>query len=74
MFLYVGVVDIKDILKLFNNTLIFLTRIMEKVYMDETKRTLGELVKKHTSNIANNLSAVAEHYQKTGHNPDLNNN
>ena len=39
--------------------------------MGETKRTLEERVKEHTANIANNLSAVAEHHQKTGHKPDL---
>ena len=41
--------------------------------MGETKRTLGERLKEHTANIANNLSAVAEHHQKTGHKPDLGN-
>ena len=35
--------------------------------------TLGERLKEHTANIANNLSAVAEHHQKTGHKPDLEN-
>ena len=44
-----------------------------KVYVGETKRTLGERLKEHTANIANNLSAVAEHHQKTGHKPDLEN-
>ena len=44
-----------------------------KVYVGETKRTLGERLKEHTDNIANNLSAVAEHHQKTGHKPDLEN-
>ena len=44
-----------------------------KVYVGETKRTLGERVKEHTANIVNNLSAVAEHHQKTGHKPDLDN-
>ena len=27
----------------------------------------------HTAKVANNLSAIAEHYQKTGHNPDADN-
>ena len=31
-----------------------------KVYVGETKRTLGERSEEHTANIANNLSAVAE--------------
>ena len=44
-----------------------------KVYVGETKRTLGEHVKEHTAYIANNLSVVAEHHQKTGHKPDLDN-
>ena len=30
-------------------------------------------MKEHTAYIANNLSAVAEHLQKTGHKPDLEN-
>ena len=45
-----------------------------KVYVGEIKRKLGERVKEHTANIANNLFAVAEHHQKTGHKPDLDNN
>ena len=44
-----------------------------KDYVGETKRTLGERVKEHAANIANNLSAVAEYHQKTGHKPDLDN-
>ena len=44
-----------------------------KVYVGETKRTVGERVKEHTAKIANNLSAIAEHYQKTSHEPDLDN-
>ena len=44
-----------------------------KLYGGETKRTLGERVKEHAANIANHLSAVAEHHQKTGHKPDLDN-
>ena len=44
-----------------------------KVYVGKTKRTLVEHVKEHTANIANNLSAVAEHHQKTGDKPDLDN-
>ena len=48
MFLYVLVVDIKEILKLFNNT-----HVLKSEYF--------------------NLSAVAEHHQKTGHKPDLEN-
>ena len=30
-------------------------------------------MKEHTANNANNLSAVVEHHQKTGHKPDLDN-
>ena len=30
-------------------------------------------MKEHSAKIANNLSAVAEHHQKTGHEPDLDN-
>ena len=42
----------------------------DKVYIGETKRSVGERLKEHTAKVANNLSAIAEHYQKTGHNPD----
>ena len=45
----------------------------DKVYVGETKRSVGERIKEHTAKIANNLSAVAEHHQKTGHEPDLDN-
>ena len=34
-----------------------------KVYVGETKRTVGERIKEHTAKIAKNLSAIAEHYQ-----------
>ena len=44
-----------------------------KVYVGKTKRSVGERIKEHTAKIANNLSAVAEHHQKTGHEPDLDN-
>ena len=44
-----------------------------KVYAGETKRSVGERIKEHTAKIANNLSAVAEHYHKTGHELDLDN-
>ena len=44
-----------------------------KVYVDETKRTVGERIKEHTAKIAKNLSAIAEHHQKTSHEPDLDN-
>ena len=44
-----------------------------KVYVGETKRSVGERIKEHTAKIANNLSAVAEHHQKTGHEPDMDN-
>ena len=53
--------------------LLHFLRGCNQVYVGETKRTLGERVKEHTANIANNLSAVAEHHQKTGHKPDLDN-
>ena len=45
----------------------------DKVYVDETKKSVGERFKEHTAKIANNLSAVAEHHQKTKHEPDLDN-
>ena len=41
------------------------------MYVGETKRTVGERIKEHTAKVANNLSAIAEHYQKTSHEPDL---
>ena len=44
-----------------------------KVYVGETKRVLGERLKEHTAKTAYNLSAIAEHCQKTGHEPDLEN-
>ena len=44
-----------------------------KVYVGETKRVLGERLKEHTTKTAYNLSAIAEHCQKTGHEPDLEN-
>ena len=44
-----------------------------KVYVGATKRSVREGIKEHTVKIANNLSAVAEHHQKTGHEPDLDN-
>ena len=44
-----------------------------KVYVGETKRSVGERIKEHPAKFANNLSAVAEHHQKTGHKPDLDN-
>ena len=44
-----------------------------KVYVGETKRSVGESIKEHTAKVANNPSAVAEHHQKTGHEPDLDN-
>ena len=34
-----------------------------KVYVGETRRTVGERIKEHAAKIANNLSAIAEHYQ-----------
>ena len=34
------------------------------VCIGETKRTVGERIKEHTAKIANNLPAIAEHYQK----------
>ena len=42
----------------------------DKVYIGETKRSIGERLKKHTAKVANNLSAIAEHHQKMGHSPD----
>ena len=36
-----------------------------KVNVGETKRTVGKRIKEHTDKVANNLSAIAEHYQKT---------
>ena len=42
-----------------------------KVYIGETKRSIGERIKEHTAKVANDLFAIAEHYQKTGHNPDM---
>ena len=48
-------------------------RSCNKVYVGETKRSVGKRIKEHTAKIANNLSAVAEHHQKTGHEPDLDN-
>ena len=42
-----------------------------KVYVGETKISVGERIKEHTTKIASNFSAVAERYQKTGHGPDL---
>ena len=44
-----------------------------KVYVGETKRSVGDGIKEHTAKIANNVSAVADHHQKTGHEPDLDN-
>ena len=44
-----------------------------KVYVGETKRSAGERIKEHTAKIDNNLSAVSERHQKTGHEPDLDN-
>ena len=44
-----------------------------KVYVGETKRSVGERIKEHNAKIANNLSAVAEHHQNTGHEADLEN-
>ena len=44
-----------------------------KVYVGQTERTVGERIKEHTAKIANNLSAIAEHYKKTSHEPDLDN-
>ena len=37
------------------------------------KRSIGERLKEHTAKVANNPSAIAEHHQKTGHNPDTDN-
>ena len=45
----------------------------EQVYIGETKRSIGEKLKEHTAKVANNLSAIAEHHQKMGHNPDTDN-
>ena len=45
----------------------------DKVYVGEIKRSVGECTKEHTGKIAKNLSAVVEHHQKTGHQPDLDN-
>ena len=42
----------------------------DKVYAGETKRSVGERIKEHTSKIANSFSAVVEHYQNMGHEPD----
>ena len=36
----------------------------DKVYIGETKRLIGERLKEHTAKVANNLSVIAEHYQK----------
>ena len=34
---------------------------------------VGERIKEHTAKIANNLSAIADHYQKSSQEPDLDN-
>ena len=44
-----------------------------KVYVGETKRPVGDCIKEHRAKIAKNLSAATEHYQKTGHDPDMDN-
>ena len=50
----------------------FLTKLtVDLANVGETKRRLGERVTDHTANIENNLFAVAEHYQRIGHKPDL---
>ena len=45
----------------------------DQVYIGETKRSIGGRLKEHTAKVANNPSAIAEHHQKTGHNPDTDN-
>ncbi|XP_072025293.1 uncharacterized protein [Amphiura filiformis] len=45
----------------------------EKVYVGETKRTLGERLKEHTAKTTSNQSALAEHSKDTGHKPDIGN-
>ena len=67
---------IKNILKLQRHSCFWTEYFGEtKVYVGETKRTVGERIKKHTctAKITNNLSAIAEHYQKSSHEPDLDN-
>ena len=44
-------------------------RRLLKVHVGETKRSVGERIKKHTAEIVNNLSTVTEHHQKTGNEP-----
>ncbi|XP_072028106.1 uncharacterized protein [Amphiura filiformis] len=43
----------------------------EKVYVGETKRTIGERLKEHTAKTTSNQSALAEHSKDTGHKPDI---
>ena len=45
--------------------------IHNKVHVGETNRSIGERIKEHPAKIANNISAVAEHYQKIGQGPDF---
>ena len=45
----------------------------DQVYIGETERSIGERLKEHTAKVANNTSAIAEHHQETGHNPDTDN-
>ena len=43
----------------------------DKVYVGETKRTLGERLKEYCAKTASNQSALAEHSTLTGHTPKL---
>ena len=69
MFLYMLVVDIKNDLILFNNTQpmvaeLWLTDPLQELAVGVVIQFVGERMKEHMAKIANNLSALAEDYQK----------